>query len=122
MLELRLAVFAKAGQTQACVDLGEVLVAKAPERLYGWRARSDALRKLGRTEEAKSKLVPVLEWFAEIAEVPYDLAVCCAELGEWDDAREWLTRAPEIDSSAAMKLMALEDKRLDRVWVRSSYF
>src|SRR5260370_32064464 len=90
---VRYAVYAKAGMWEACVDLGAALVELAPQEPNGWIQRSFALHALKRTEQAADLLVSAANLFPENWLIRYNLACYSCQLGNHEEAWDWLESA-----------------------------
>jgi predicted Zn-dependent protease len=60
VLEIRTAIFLSAKQWSSAWEVADALVRMAPDRLYGWLSRSEALHGLGRTHQAGRQLALAL--------------------------------------------------------------
>jgi tetratricopeptide (TPR) repeat protein len=116
VLDLRWQVCAKAKQWETCVEIGAALVKLAPGLPYGWIHRSFALHELKRTEEALELLEPAASMFTDLWTVPYNLACYACQLGNQDEAWEWLTDAFDLGDPKDVKLMASNDADLEPFW------
>lgn len=117
VLELRWQIYAKAGKWEVCVDLGAALVASAPGQPAGWIHRSFALHELKRTEEALELLEPAADLFSDVWAIRYNMACYACQLGNQDEAWEWLKDAVDLAGGAkTVRLMALEDPDLEPLW------
>ncbi len=115
VLEVRAVIYAKAEKWDFCVEIGSALVRIAPERPSGWLKRSHALQQLGKTQDAYDQLKPAQERFKDEWMPLYNLACYACVLGNITEARELIEAAIELGGSA-VKLRALEDQELLRVW------
>jgi predicted Zn-dependent protease len=94
------------------------LIERAPEEMWGWLYRSQALHWMGRTVEAFDLLLPVRKTWPKNFEIPYDLACYCAQTERIDDARSWFSKAMALSKNqGAVKSMALADPDLKPLWV-----
>jgi hypothetical protein len=108
VLLTRWLVHSKAVQWTACLEIGELLVSLAPEIADGWIRRSFSLRRLGRLQEAYHFLLPAVNKFPGIWEIPYDMARYCCQLGRVEEGRKWLARAREVGAKSTWQQMACE--------------
>ena len=83
--------------------------------LRAWLSRSFALHELNRTREAFDLLLPVAEKFSQELVIPYNLACYCAQLGRFDQGREWFKKALAIDEKSA-RAAAIFDPDLKPRW------
>lgn len=116
VLEVRWQIYAKAGEWQACYDIGQAIVRADPKRPLGWIHRSVALHRLKRTQDAYDQLEAAAGIFTDSWHVRYDLACYACQLGFHDEAWEWLTDAFDLGDGAKLKLMALDDPDLEPFW------
>jgi tetratricopeptide (TPR) repeat protein len=101
VLLARCEVYMKAEKWDWLITVTQTLVNVAPEKPRGWILRSYGLHKLKRTEEAFYLLLPVGERFSKEWVIPYNLACDCAQLGPFDQGREWFKKALAIDEKSA---------------------
>jgi tetratricopeptide (TPR) repeat protein len=117
VLEVRWQVYAQAKRWDACIDIATAITTLAPDRAFGWVHRAFALHELKRTQEAWDNLIAVVDRFPDEYMMRYNLARYAAQLGRLEDAKLWLERAFEVaDYPALVKLMALDDPNLERLW------
>jgi predicted Zn-dependent protease len=117
VLNLRWQVYAKAGKWDTCLDIGEALLKLAPKNPSSWLYQATALHNLKRTAEAREALLPAAVRFPKDCRVRYDLARCACLVGELSEARAWLQQAFELGDQKKLKLMALDEPDLARIWV-----
>lgn len=115
VLQIRWHVYAHAEKWEACLDIATALVKLAPDSSDGWVHRSYSLHQLKRTQEAFDILLPALEKFPRVWNVPYNLACYCAQLGRLDEAKSWFKKAMAIDEHT-VKREALDDPDLIPLW------
>ena len=116
VLELRWKIYAMAKKWEACVDIGHALVKMAPARPDSWIHRSYALHALKRTEEASDLLLPAADLFPGHWLIAYNLACYACCLGNQEETWDWLEAAFELGDAKKVKLMALEDPDLEKLW------
>ena len=115
VLEVRVDIYANAGKWDYCVENGDALVRVTPERPSGWLKRSHALHQLGKTQEAYDALHDGLYQLRDEHEAWYDLARYSCALDDVERARKMIEKAIEL-GGGAVKLRALDDEGLIRVW------
>ena len=115
-MAVRWEIYANDKRWEACVDIAAAVVELAPKRVDGWILRSYALHELQRTQEALEFLLPATERFPRISTIPYNLACYETKLRNLKSAWQWLGRAFEIGNAKTLKLRALEDPDLERLW------
>ena len=116
VLELRWKIYAAAKKWEACVEIGHALVKMAPARPDSWIHRSYALHILKRTEEASDLLLAAADLFPGHWLIMYNLACYACCLDNQEEAWDWLEDAFELGDAKQVKLMALEDPELDKLW------
>ncbi len=82
----------------------------------GWIHQSYTLHELKRTGEARDRLLPLVEKFPHISTIPYNLACYACQLGDLDQARQWLTRAIKTGNKEDIRKAALADPDLKPMW------
>jgi tetratricopeptide (TPR) repeat protein len=119
VLELRWQIFAKVGNWIACLDLATAMVAIAPEFATGWIYRASSLRRAPGGGLAPAQAVLLQAWQKVPREpiIAYNLACYVCQLGKLKDAWDWLEKAFDIGDQKTLKLMALEDPDLEKLWM-----
>ncbi len=112
ILEVRWEVLARRRRWEAALSVAELLVDQAPERCSGWLHRSYCLHELKRTLEAWNRLLPAFSRFRKEATVPYNLACYACQLGNLDQAHDWLEKAVAVSSRDEIRSLALRDNDL----------
>lgn len=97
VLTMRLAVHRARMEWKACVQIAEAIIQHRPGDRVAIISRSCALHQLKRTQDAYACLLPAAITFADCWNVPYNLACYCSQLGDFEAAVEWLTKAIAID-------------------------
>lgn len=115
-LELLWRIQAEERQWPQALECAQRLLGLAPDNPTGWIQRSYALHELGRTSEAREKLVEAIRRFPVVSTIPYNLACYACRLGNLDEAREWLDRAVRLRSRKEIRAIALEDRDLESMW------
>ncbi len=113
---VRRLIYAKAEQWEACVDIGVALVKLAPENPIHWLHRSCAHHRLNRTEEAADLFLLAAVKFPDDWRICYDLGCYACQLGNHDEAWDWLEDAFGLGDPKKVKLMALDDPDLEPFW------
>lgn len=95
VLEARWQVCAAGPSWDAALAAAEKLLAVAPERLDAWLHHAYALRRSSRgsLQAAAAALWPAYDKFPEAPIVAYNLACYAAQLGDLDEAWQWLQSA-----------------------------
>jgi tetratricopeptide (TPR) repeat protein len=112
VLEIGWMIYAKAGQWERCVEIGNDLVKADVESSFGWIHRSFALHELKRSQEAADLLVPATTLFPKEWLIRYNLACYACQLGNHKEAWKWLKIAFKLGDATKIKLMALADPDL----------
>lgn len=97
---------------RAAVELAGKIIADYPESSFGYVKKAFALHADGRTEDAKSTLLPAANRFPKNRTVFYNLACYECRLGNLDAAKTWLKMAKEISGKDAIRRLASNDPDL----------
>jgi len=116
VLQVRWKIYAKALRWEACLEIAEDLTDSAPRRAIGWLYLAASLSALKQPEEAYETLADVAEDFPENAAIPYQLACYACEIGQIDDAWNWLQNAFNGGDSKELRGLALKDPALQPLW------
>jgi predicted Zn-dependent protease len=118
VLELRWLVFAKQAKWGEGLQVAQKLMTVAPERPTGWLHRAYALRRLpnGSLQEAWKALLPAHRKFPRESLIPYNLSCYACQMGDLDEARQWLQLAVKCEGLDAIKKLALADEDLVPLW------
>ena len=95
VLRMRVRVHAHARQWEFVVIVAGVLASKEPDQHFGAVHYSDALRHLGRFDEAVDLLLPIAHRLPDCAWPAYHLACALCRTGDDRASRHWLARAFE---------------------------
>ena len=117
VLKVRWRVYAKAERWDACFEIARALTEMEPEKPGGWIDHAQSLHRLNRTQEAYDLLASVVSRFPDQTTMFYHLAVYGCHLQRLREAGTWLMRAFEIGDAKQIKLKALHDPDLERLWV-----
>jgi len=98
------------------LEVARRFIEVAPEIPAGWINQSYSLHEMKLTEEARNQLAPVAEKFPAVSTIPYNLACYACQLGNLDEARQWLAKAIKIGGTEDIKHMALSDSDLQPMW------
>jgi len=115
VLEIRWHIYAKEKRWEACVEIANAIVLRAPENVDGWIHRSFALHELKRTQEAFDQLLPAVDGFPKVWTIPYNLACYASVLRRFDEAQKWLKQAMVLDKMTVQKA-AIEDEDFKPLW------
>jgi tetratricopeptide (TPR) repeat protein len=95
--------------------MARALTEMRPGSPVGWIHHADALHELTFTEEAFQKLLPVAARFPKLWTIPYNLSRYCAQLGRFEEAKQWFQKAMAIDEKQVQRV-ALDDPDLQPLW------
>ena len=98
---------------EGAVEVGHVICRVFPKSAYGWNQLAYALHQLRRTDEAYRLLLPVFPDFPSEAAIPYNLACYSCQLGNLDEAWEWLNESIALAGPDEIKTQALADADLE---------
>jgi len=118
VLEVRWAVAAGQKDWAAALALARKLIESDPQRASGWLHQAYALRRVvgGGLVAAWDALLPTIQKFPTEPTIPYNLACYACQLGQLDEARQWLKRARTVGDHSRIKRMALADPDLEPFW------
>lgn len=118
VMEVRWAVAAAEKDWTEAVQLAEKLIQLDPTRASAWLHRAYAIRRVrgGGVGAAWDALLPAVQKFPNEPTIPYNLACYACQLGQLDEARQWLLRAGTMGEGAKIKTMALADEDLKPFW------
>jgi predicted Zn-dependent protease len=116
VLEIRWAIWAKARNWPAALDVASTLIQLVPEHPFGWVHRSYSLHEMKRTDEARDNLLRVVDKFPDDAIMRYNLACYECQLGRMEQAKSWLEKACQLGDAQQIKAMAVEDPDLQPLW------
>ena len=119
VLSVRYEIYSRSRQWDMAVDVAGELVKMLPEEPFVWINMAYATRRKtgGTIPDAKKILLGAQPKFPKHYLFPYNLACYCSQLGEIEQAEQWLKKAATIDN-AAVKKMALQDSDLKPLWER----
>jgi len=119
VLELRWEIYAKESNWDACRDVAAAITKQAPSNVGGWIHFAYSTRRAagGGLQAAHEILSSVADKFPEEPTVAYNLACYQSQLGNLPDAWKWLERAFDIGDPKHLKLLALDDKDLEPLWL-----
>jgi predicted Zn-dependent protease len=117
VLLVRYEIYSRTKQWDMAVEVADELVRVLPEEPFVWINLAYATRRRtgGSIPGAKKILLGVELKFPKHYLFPYNLACYCSQLGEMEEAEQWLKKAAAINNDAVKK-MALEDEDLKPLW------
>jgi len=86
-----------------------------PESPEAWINQSYALHELEQTDEAFKELRQVVDRFANVGTIPYNLACYTCRLGLMDEARSWLKQARKVMGKKELLALATNDPDLEKL-------
>lgn len=118
VLDVQWQIYAKESKWDDCQKIAAALTKLAPERRSGWMQLARATRRAtdGGLEQAQLVLLAAIERFPKEPLIPYKLACYACLLGHIKEAEQWLGRAFEVGDGKQLKLMALDDPDLEKLW------
>ena len=118
VLEVRWLLCAEKRDWAAALDVARQVMAVAPERVTGWLHQAYAARRApgGSLAAAWEVLLPAAEKFPSVSIIPFNLACYACQMGELDQAREWLRRAFDAGPKVEIRGMAMQDEDLRPLW------
>ena len=118
MLALRWAIYAKAEKHDMAFEVARGLVELVPDDASSWLKQAESLRKMpgGGAKAALDSLLPVADRFPDDVALLYSLACYSCQAGDLKSAWSWLQRAMDKGGDK-IKLVALDDKELEPLWV-----
>jgi len=118
VLEVRWAIYAEEREWNAAIEVARRLMQRAPERASGWLNHAYAVRRApgGGLEKAWEALRPAAGKFPKEPTVAFNLACYACQLGQTEEAREWLLRAFKAGNKDKIKELAMSDDDLRPMW------
>ena len=109
---------ASEGDWKTALSWAEKLLESDSKRASGWLHRSYALRRVpgGSLSAARESLLPAVTRFPGEPTIPYNLACYACQLGQIEEARQWLLSARKVGDSETIKRMTLADEDLKPFW------
>jgi tetratricopeptide (TPR) repeat protein len=118
VLEVNWMVHAAERDWPAALIAARALIQSDPDRSFGWLHQAYALRRVpdGGLQAAWNALFPVVDRFPKEPTIPYNLSCYACQMGQMEEARQWLRRALSRGDKATIKTMALADPDLKALW------
>jgi tetratricopeptide (TPR) repeat protein len=88
-----------------------------PEDPDGYIRHANTLYFMGRTVEARDRVIPLLKQFPKHASFLYNLACYECQLGNLEEAQRWLDKA--FDKGSHLRSLALVDPDLEPLRARN---
>ncbi len=112
VLAVRWRLLARNREWEQALEVAQDMTRLAPDRMESWVNQSYALHELRRTAEAKSALLKIAGKFPEESVIPYNLACYDCQLGNLEQAQDWLRKAVRLRSRDEIRSDALKDPDL----------
>jgi predicted Zn-dependent protease len=116
VLEVRWQIYAEARKWEYAAEIAKAISEFAPESPFGFVHLAYSLHELNRIQEAWNVLLPVVDRFPKEHIIRYNLACYACQLGNLNEARNWLKKANDLADTKEVKLMALNDPDLEPLW------
>ena len=119
VLSVRWQIYAKDGKWGTAAEIAHALNRIRPLEPQFWIWRAYATRRMpgGGIPQAKEVLDKAQPLFPKEPMIAYNLACYGCQMGNLKEARKWLEKAFDLGNPKKMKLMALEDPDLEKLWV-----
>jgi hypothetical protein len=102
------------------LEIATALTGMVPERRVGWMYRAISLNRLRRTTEAKAVLLETVGKLDFDSVCAFHLACFCAQLGQIEEAADWVRKAVERAEDEEMldrlRRWVLDEPDLQPVW------
>ncbi len=118
VLKVRYEVYSAAKRWDGAVEIARTIARSSPDHPWGHFHLAFALHELKRTQEAYDALRPVVDQFPQDWLMRYNLACYSCQLGNLREAMAWLAQAIDLAGSKDIRLMALDDKDLEQLWLK----
>lgn len=118
VLRVSWGICAKAGKWEYAAEVARAIITALPENAWGYIHFAYSLHELKRTKEARAVLLPIADKFPEQYIIQYNLACYCCQLGELEDALQWIQKAIELTGKKHIRDMAQDDSDLMPLWKR----
>ena len=117
VLVMRYEIYAQAGKWDVAFSIAEILHRLLPEDVESWLNLACSVRrkKGGGARDALDILLEAEPKFPKEYLVHYNLACCCAQLRQFDEAEKWFRKAMELEEMK-VKVMAVDDPELSPLW------
>ena len=115
-LRVRYHLYEATRKWELAAETAQTLCQILPHRPFGWIHLAYSLHELKRTREAYNVLLPVADKFPEEYILRYNLACYACQLGNVEEARQWLEKAIVLAGSSEVKKTALNDPDLEPLW------
>jgi hypothetical protein len=120
VLAVRYEVYSKAKHWDAAAEIAGTQAKLTPEEPGAWISLAYAIRHKpgGGISQAREILIQAQPKFPDQTLISYNLACYECQLGNLNQAWQWLEKAFATSDTKRMKRMALEDSDLQPLWER----
>jgi len=118
VLEIQYQILGAAQRWEEAAAVAKLFQKRQPAEPWGYFHLAYALHELKKTKAAYAALHPVLARFPDNWLMRYNLACYACQLGNADEAMDWLEQAAALAGRKQVRPMALEDKDLEPLWKR----
>jgi predicted Zn-dependent protease len=115
VLEMRWKIYVKAEKWELAAEVGRIMSEILPDSALGFIHYAYSLHELKRPQEAYAVLIPVVAKFSD-STIRYNLACYSCQLGNLEEAWQWLQKAIELSGRKDVRLIALVDPDLQPLW------
>jgi len=112
-LFVRYDVYTAASRWELAAEIAQAICRIAPTNPIGFVRLAFCLHEMRRTKEAWNVLLPLASRFPGEYLIAYNLACYACQLGNGEDAQQWLKKAFALAGAREVKRMALEDPDLE---------
>jgi len=116
VLEVRFHIYAAAKKWEYAAEIARTISDFVPDNPFGFIHQAYSLHELKLTREAWNVLLPVADKFPKEYIIRYNLACYACQLGNLNEAQDWLKQASDLIGTNQVKLLALKDADLEPLW------
>ena len=120
VLQVRFQIYSAAREWEFAAEIAKAISEILPGSPFGFIHLAFALHELKRSQEAWNVLLPVVDKFPDEYIIRYNLACYACQLGNRQEAWDWLEKAIELAGKKKVRVMALEDPDLEPLWPKIS--
>lgn len=113
VLKLKWNVYAQLKNWSSARDTAQILTCLAPDDPQAWINLANALYFVRETRQAYDTLTPMAGRFPSVWMIPYNIACYACQLGNLDEARDWLTKAYETGDREKVEAAFQNDPDLE---------
>ena len=112
VLRVKYHLYERTKDWERAAPVAELICKTVPEGPFGWIHLAYALHELKRTLEAYQVLLPRVDRFPDEYIIRYNLACYACQLGNLEEALQWLRKAIALIGTDTVKEMASTDPDL----------